>query len=135
MSNNKRPKLDQKMLLDSILRKKDGKGEITAQQEQMQPTDGDETTEQLPKLEPTSRKRTPRNDYNDTFLKRNEIKTRQCVYINKSVHEKILKIVNVIADNNVTVGGYIDLVLSLHLDENKVAINELYRQDRTNLID
>ncbi len=134
MSNNKKPKLDQKMLLDSILRKKEDKGAITAQQETEPPIEDQEAVIQPAKSEPYKRKRTTKSGYNDTFLKRNEIKSRQCVYVSKGVHETISKIVKVIADNDITVGGYIDLVLLKHLEDNKTEINELYRQERMDLI-
>ncbi len=134
MSNNKKPKLDQKMLLDSILRKKEDKGAIIAQQETEPSIEDQETVIQPAKSEPYKRKRTTQSGYNDTFLKRNEIKSRQCVYVSKGVHETISKIVKVIADNDITVGGYIDLVLLKHLEDNKTEINELYRQERMDLI-
>ena len=134
MSNNKKPKLDQKMLLDSILRKKEDKGAITAQQETEPSIEDQETVIQPAKSELYKRKRTTKSGYNDTFLKRNEIKSRQCVYVSKGVHETISKIVKVIADNDITVGGYIDLVLLKHLEDNKTEINELYRQERMDLI-
>ena len=134
MSNNKKPKLDQKMLLDSILRKKEDKGAITVQQETEPPIEDQETVTQPAKSESYKRKRTTKSGYNDTFLKRNEIKSRQCVYVSKGVHETISKIVKVIADNDITVGGYIDLVLLKHLEDNKTEINELYRQERMDLI-
>ena len=134
MSNNKKPKLDQKMLLDSILRKKEDKGAIIAQQETVPSIEDQETVIQPAKSEPYKRKRTTQSGYNDTFLKRNEIKSRQCVYVSKGVHETVSKIVKVIADNDITVGGYIDLVLLKHLEDNKTEINELYRQERMDLI-
>ena len=134
MSNDKKPKLDQKMLLDSILRKKEDKGAITVQQETEPPIEDQETVTQSAKSESYKRKRTTKSGYNDTFLKRNEIKSRQCVYVSKGVHETVSKIVKVIADNDITVGGYIDLVLLKHLEDNKTEINELYRQERMDLI-
>ena len=48
--------------------------------------------------------------YDAAFLKRNEIKTRQCVYISREIHKRISRIVSVLAKHELTVGGYIDLV-------------------------
>lgn len=79
-------------------------------------------------------KRNRRGGYDTTYLVRNEIKTRQCVYISREVHGKISKIVNVIADSEITVGGYIDTVLMRHLEEHRDEINGLYRQERDDLI-
>ena len=73
-------------------------------------------------------------DYNELFLRRNEIKTRQCVYISRDVHGKILKIVNDIAGGEISVGGYVDTVLRQHLEQHKERINELYKKQREDLI-
>jgi hypothetical protein len=67
------------------------------------------------------------NDYSSLFLKRNEFKTRQCVYISQRVHTTISKIVKVISDKDITVGGYIDSILTEHLEAHKDEIIELYR--------
>jgi hypothetical protein len=74
------------------------------------------------------------SDYSTSFLQRNEIKTRKCVYISQQVHDVICKIVRVIADKDISVGGYIDSVLLHHLDEHKDEINDLYRKERNDLI-
>lgn len=83
------------------------------------------------KPEPVRKKR---QDYGSIFLKRGELKSRQSVYISKEVHSIVSKIVNIIADKEITVGGYIDTVLMRHFEENKDEINDLYRRDRDNLI-
>ena len=56
------------------------------------------------------------------------------MYISAEAHDIVSKIVNTIADKEITVGGYIDTVLVRHFEENKDEINELYRRDRDNLI-
>ena len=73
-------------------------------------------------------------EYGEKFLKRNELKTRQCVYISQPIHAVISRLVHVIADKDITVGGYIDTVLAEHLERHKDEINELYRQKREDLI-
>lgn len=74
------------------------------------------------------------SEYGEKFLKRNELKTRQCVYISGQIHAVISRLVHVIADKDITVGGYIDTVLGEHLERHKEEINELYRQKREDLI-
>ena len=74
------------------------------------------------------------SEYGEKFLKRNELKTRQCVYISGQIHAFISRLVHVIADKDITVGGYIDTVLAEHLERHKEEINELYRQKREDLI-
>ena len=84
--------------------------------------------------EPSKRRRN-NADYSSLFLERNEIKTRSCVYISQRIHTTILKIVRVIADKDVTVGGYIDNVLLQHLEAHKDEINDLYKRERKDLIE
>lgn len=74
------------------------------------------------------------SEYGEKFLKRNELKTRQCVYISGQNHAVISRLVHIIADKDITVGGYIDTVLAEHLERHKDEINELYRQKREDLI-
>ena len=81
-----------------------------------------------------NRRKRSEEDYNELFLRRNEIKTRQCVYISRDVHGKILKIVNDIAGGEISVGGYVDTVLRQHLEQHKERINELYKKQREDLI-
>ena len=81
-----------------------------------------------------NRRKRSDEDYNELFLCRNEIKTRQCVYISRDVHRKILRIVNDIAGGEISVGGYVDTVLRQHLEQHKEKINELYKKQREDLI-
>lgn len=67
--------------------------------------------------------------YDATFLKRNEIKTRQCVYISREIHKRISRIVSVLAKHELTVGGYIDLILERHLEDNQEEISALLRKE------
>lgn len=67
--------------------------------------------------------------YDATFLKRNEIKTRQCVYISRDIHKRISRIVSVLAKHELTVGGYIDLILERHLEDNQEEISALLRKE------
>ena len=92
-----------------------------------------DTAKEKPQRDTVRRKR-QEDDYSGLFLRRNEIKTRQCVYISRDVHSKILKIVNDIAGREISVGGYVDTVLRQHLEQHKEKINELYKKQREDLI-
>ena len=132
--------IDENLLLEAIgKRKQDGSikplGQVTPpvphpeEEIQAEPTVPPETQKEAP-----VRRKRQSADYGTTYLKRNEIKTRQCVYISREIHNKISKIVNIIADKEITVGGYIDTVLLRHLEQHKDEINELYRREREDLI-
>jgi hypothetical protein len=84
--------------------------------------------------EPVRRKRN-HVDYSSMFLQRNELKTRSCVYISQRIHTTISEIVRVIADREVSVGGYIDNVLLQHLEAHRDEINDLYKRERKDLIE
>ena len=136
--------IDEELLIASIGRRRQD-GTLYHAQEPPAPAPEEES---VPETEPppvqytakekpqrdTVRRKRQEDDYSGLFLRRNEIKTRQCVYISRDVHSKILKIVNDIAGREISVGGYVDTVLRQHLEQHKEKINELYkkqREDRT----
>ena len=134
--------IDEELLIASIGRRKQD-GTLYRAQEPPTPAAEEESvpeTEQPPvppKEKPpkdSGRRKRQEDDYSGLFLRRNEIKTRQCVYISRDVHGKILKIVNDIAGREISVGGYVDTVLRQHLEQHKERINELYRKQREDLI-
>lgn len=122
--------IDEDFLLASIGERKEGKA----------PPKKEEEIEEVVKPKENSSKRNKRSnsstdDYEATFLCRNEIRLRQGAYISRPVYQTIMRIVKQIAGDDVSVGGYIDNVLKHHLEKYKDEINTLYKQDRTDLID
>ncbi len=79
---------------------------------------------------PRKRKRGQVETYDEVFLKRKELKTRQSVYISQEIHASIARLVHVLAlaGKEISVGGYIDNVLAEHMESHKDVIAELYRQ-------
>jgi hypothetical protein len=134
MAINKRnvEDIDESLLLSSI-KEKDPQKRITEQS--VQKNTEHNTESEKPKMVKESflHEHTV-SDYSSMFLQKNEFKTRQCVYISDRIHATISEIVRVIADKNVTVGGYIDIVLLQHLEAHKDEINKLYKKDRKDLI-
>ena len=108
-------------------------GEETPQEKIIPPVAELET---MKEKETPKRKRGGQAGYKETFLKRNEMKTRQCVYISFDVHAVITKLVRALVDagNDISVGGYIDTVLNEHLQLHKEEINEIYRQRPEDLL-
>ena len=122
--------VDEQYLMDVIAggfsTKKETPEPVQAEEKQ----EGQETVvipvpEEKPK-EPTKRKRSNAVDYETVFLQRNELKARQSVYISKEIHEKVSRIVNVLGGKELSVGGYIDNVLSQHFETYMDEINVLY---------
>lgn len=128
--------IDESLLLASIGKSRQMDGQ--AVKEGTDTPTADKIPENTPRPAETRMKSEParkrRADYGSTFLRRSELKSRKCVYISAEAHDIVSKIVNTIADKEITVGGYIDTVLVRHFEENKDEINELYRRDRDNLI-
>ncbi len=132
--------IDEELLIASIGRRKQD-GTLYRAQEPPVPAPEEESvpeTEPPPTASPSrekvqkdiARRKRQEDDYSGLFLRRNEIKTRQCVYISRDVHSKILKIVNDIAGREISVGGYVDTVLRQHLEQHKEKINELSREGK-----
>ena len=128
--------IDEALLLDSIGRRKQD-GSVQPQETKDASIPKAAETQSVSTAESTKeggRRKRQNVDYTATFLKRNEIKTRQCVYISREIHNQISRIVNVISDKEITVGGYIDTVLACHLEQHKDEIKELYKKQLGNLI-
>ncbi|GHT60385.1 hypothetical protein FACS189451_00330 [Bacteroidia bacterium] len=89
-----------------------------------------ESVHEVPTAAPRKRKRGQVETYDDVFLKRKELKTRQSVYISQEIHASIARLVHVLAlaGKDISVGGYIDNVLSEHLESHKDVIAEMFRQ-------
>ena len=128
--------IDEALLLDSIgRRKQDGsvQPQETRDASALKAEEAPPAATEAPKE--GGRRKRQSVDYTATFLKRNEIKTRQCVYISREIHTKISKIVNILAaEKGISIGGYIDTVLAQHLKEHREAINTLYKKQLNNLI-
>ncbi|MDR2423407.1 MAG: DUF3408 domain-containing protein [Prevotellaceae bacterium] len=134
MAKNNRiiEEIDEAAMLQSIYERDNG---ISSQQKteartvSLPETEQMETPKQAEKpKEPAGRQRS-NADYCDQFLQRNELKARSCVYISQKVHFTISKIVKMISDREITVGGYIDNILMEHLETHREEIRELYRRE------
>lgn len=80
---------------------------------------------------------TSRNEinYGAFFFKEAEVKTRsgKVVYIRKEYHDRILKIVRVIGENEQSLFSYLDNVLEHHFAMFQDDITELYRKRNTDI--
>lgn len=125
--------IDEKQLLESMVDfgRPESKAETAPVEKEIKPVKKDEVEERgasevvKPKVA---------DNYKSVFLQKRELKSRQCVYISQDVHETIVKIVNQIADNNVSVGVYVDTVMREHFEANKQEINTLYKKKKDDLI-
>lgn len=72
--------------------------------------------------------------YEQQYLQPIEIDRRQCVYISKRNHTVINSLIRSLNIKGLTVGGYIDNVITEHLQAHKGEINHLYRRERNDLL-
>lgn len=89
-----------------------------------------EPTPEQPSKEDTRKKRGKPQDYETLFIKEATIAARlgKTVYIRKEYHDRILKIVQVIGGNEVSLFSYIDNVLEHHFAQYQEVITESYNQ-------
>lgn len=88
-----------------------------------------------PPKEESKRKKNKAQDYESLFFKESAIKTRsgKVVYIRKEYHDRILKIVRVIGENEFSLFGYLDNILEHHFSTYQDEITELYRKKNTDV--
>ena len=76
--------------------------------------------------EPARRKKNAPGDYWETYFMRVDLTDRQPLYVSRTTHEKLMKIVPVIGGRKATVSSYVENILLRHFDQFQDEINELY---------
>ena len=76
--------------------------------------------------EPARRKKNAPGDYRETYFLRVDLTDRQPLYVSRTTHEKLMKIVTVIGGRKATVSSYVENILLRHFDQFQDEINELY---------
>ncbi len=76
--------------------------------------------------EPARRKKNTPGDYRETYFQRVGLTDRQPLYVSRTTHEKLMKIVTVIGGRKATVSSYVENILLRHFDQFQDEINELY---------
>ena len=76
--------------------------------------------------EPARRKKNVPGDYRETYFMRVDLTDRQPLYVSRTTHEKLMKIVTVIGGRKATVSSYVENILLRHFDQFQDEINELY---------
>ncbi len=71
------------------------------------------------------------SDYDQSFLVHNEIRFRKAAYLSVANHDAISRIVKELGNGQLSVGGYLDLIVTAHLEQYRDRINALYRARKT----
>ena len=76
---------------------------------------------------PTPRRRKGgTGDYRETYFQKVELADRQPLYVSRTTHEKLMRIVTVIGGRKVTVSSYVENILLRHFEQYQDEINTLY---------
>lgn len=86
----------------------------------------EEPKEEKAVKEPARRKKNTPGDYRETYFGRVDLTDRQPLYVSRTTHEKLMKIVTVIGGRKATVSSYVENILLRHFDQFQDEINELY---------
>ena len=78
--------------------------------------------------EATRRKKSTPADYRETYFQKIELPDRQPIYVSRSTHEKLMKIVRVIGERKATISSYVETIILHHFEQYQDEINELYRK-------
>ena len=65
-------------------------------------------------------------DYQETYFQKVELADRQPLYVSRTTHEKLMRIVTVIGGRKVTVSSYVENILLRHFEQYQDEINTLY---------
>ncbi|MCS2693518.1 DUF3408 domain-containing protein [Bacteroides fragilis] len=86
------------------------------------------TQEEVVRVEkPTPRRRKGgTGDYRETYFQKVELTDRQPLYVSRTTHEKLMRIVTVIGGRKVTVSSYVGNILLRHFEQYQDEINALY---------
>lgn len=100
-------------------------------EEQVTPTD-ENTVEGNPPVakEESRRRKNSKQDYETLFIRDAPITARlgKLVYVRREYHDRILKIIQVIGKNGISIASYIDNVLEHHFAHYQTEITELYNE-------
>ena len=88
----------------------------------------------MKKVRSKNKRKRPSQNYEKTFIRQSAITARlgKTVYIRKEYHERILKIVQTVSNNEVSLFSYIDNVLSHHFDAFQEDISQAYKSRVSN---
>ncbi|KAA6325655.1 hypothetical protein EZS27_025156 [termite gut metagenome] len=87
-----------------------------------------EPTEEKPK-EQARRKRGQATDYESLFLLRNEIRTRQGLYIGRDNYETLQMLVHCIRSERLSVSGLVNNIVRHHIETYEDEINRIYEEN------
>lgn len=90
----------------------------------------EQRTETVQVEKPTPRKRkNGTGDYRETYFQKVKLADRQPLYVSRSTHEKLIRIVTVVGGRKATVSSYVENILLRHFEQYQDEINTLYENN------
>ena len=74
------------------------------------------------------------NAYEEKYLKEVYVPLKHAAYISKRNMDIVSTLVRLQNRRGLTIGGYIDTVLTEHFEKHRAEINHLYRRERNDLV-
>lgn len=129
------PKIDEDFMKELISHgvpaKRESQPDDTSQPgSEMNITQEEQQVETVRVEKTTPRKRTGgTGDYRETYFQKVELADRQPLYVSRTTHEKLMRIVTVIGGRKVTVSSYVENILLRHFEQYQDEINTLYESN------
>lgn len=124
---------DEDLILGSLMRgnRPELEGRVPESKPVAVPEEKDKDEEPIPVKEEPKKRKAKSPDFVSTFLKENRSSSRKGKNINirQEFHNKIRKVLSLIADNELSCFGYIDNILENHFNVYEDEINELLRKN------
>ena len=122
------PKIDEDFMKELISQGVPAKRENQPDDAQLPGGEKVITQEEVVRVEkPTPRRRKGgTGDYRETYFQKVELTDRQPLYVSRTTHEKLMRIVTVIGGRKVTVSSYVGNILLRHFEQYQDEINALY---------
>lgn len=126
---NKKEDIDEKAIIASFLQDEPTDHEALVKQNEDNNEEEPAPEVVVPKEE-NRRKRSKEQDYETLFIKGSSItaRTGKMIYIRREFHDTLLSVCRVIGENEISLSGYIDNVLSHHFANYESEITRLYDQ-------
>lgn len=130
------PKIDENFMKELISQGLPAQRENKPDDDAPQPGGETETAQEGQQTEtvrvekPTPRRRKGgTGDYRETYFQKVELADRQPLYVSRTTHEKLMRIVTVIGGRKVTVSSYVENILLRHFEQYQDEINTLYESN------
>lgn len=119
--NGTMPKIDEDFMRELISQGVPGKLDGVKPDDMQQEAQAEKPT-------PRKRRNSP-GDYRETYFQKVELTDRQPLYVSRTTHEKLMRIVTVIGGRKVTVSSYVENILTRHFEQYQDEINALYESN------